>query len=74
MAFWAPILQFVGLAIPAVAPVIAPLAVVPVVAPLVAATTPTAPLVAVAATVAAVEKFQRTETQEESKSQDENST
>lgn len=61
MAFWAPILQFVGLAIPAVAP-------------LVAAAAPTAPLVAVAATVAAVEKFQRTETQEESKSQDENST
>lgn len=51
MAFWAPILQFVGLAMPAVAP-----------------------LVAVAATVAAIEKFQRTETQEESKSQDENST
>lgn len=61
MAFWAPILQFVGLAIPAVAP-------------LVAAAAPTAPLVAVAATVAAIEKFQRTETQEESKSQDENST
>lgn len=61
MVFWAPILQFVGLAIPAVAP-------------LVAAAAPTAPLVAVAATVAAVEKFQRTETQEESKSQDENST
>lgn len=61
MVFWAPILQFVGLAIPAVAP-------------LVAAAAPTAPLVAVAATVAAVEKFRRTETQEESKSQDENST
>ena len=61
MAFWAPILQFVGLAIPAVAP-------------LVAAAAPTAPLVAVAATVAAIEKFQRTETQEESKSHDENST
>ena len=71
MAFWAPILQFVGLAIPAVAPLVA--AAAPT-APLVVAAAPTAPLVAVAATVAAVEKFQRTETQEESKSQDENST